>query len=57
MANFQHAFHKHVVYVHLHVSPNLLGKHLVYKSLVCCPDVLQLKWHDFVTEESLACDK
>ena len=57
MANFQHAFHKHVVYVHLHVSPNLLGKHLVYKSLVCCPDVLQLKWHDFVAEESLARDK
>ena len=57
MANFQHAFHKHVVYVQFHVSPNLLSKHLVYKPLECHPYILQSKWHDFVAEESLDCDK
>ena len=57
VANFPHAFHKYVIYVHLHVSPNLLGKYLIYKPLVCCPCILQPKWHDFVAEKSLAHDK
>ena len=56
-ANFRCAFHMHVVYIHFHVLFNLLGKHLVYKPLVCFPCVLQSKWHEFIAKESLARDK
>ena len=57
MANFLCPFHEHVVYVHFHDLSNLLGEHLVYKPLVCCPCVFQPKQHNFVVEESLARDK
>ena len=52
-----YALYKHVIYIHFDVSPNLWGKHLVYKPLVCCPCILQSEWHDFVAEESLPYDK
>ena len=57
MIVFSKAFYQHVIYINLHIPPNLVCKHLVYQSLVRCPCVLESEWHHFVAEESLAGNK
>ena len=52
MVVFPYAFHQHVVYINLHIPPNLVGKHLVHQSLIRRPCVFESEWHYFVAEKS-----
>lgn len=43
-----HALHYYVIYIYFNIFPNLVLKYLVYHSLICCPNIFQLEWHDSV---------
>lgn len=51
------AFYQHVVNVHFDIAANLIFNDLVDEVLVCGSRILPIKGHDFVTIESLVCDK
>ena len=57
MIVFLYAFYQHVIYINLHIPPNLVHKHLVHQSLVHHPCVFEFEWHYLVAEEPLACNK
>ena len=48
---------KHVVYIDLHCSTNLLFEHHIDKKLVGCSCVLETKWHDLVIVEPMVCNE
>ncbi len=48
-----YALHLHIVHVDLHISPDMLPKHLVYQTLIGCPGVFQSEWLDLVAIQSL----
>ena len=54
MIVFLYAFYQYVIYINLHIPPNLVHKHLVHQSLVRCPSVFESEWHYLVAKESLA---
>lgn len=43
---------EHVIYVDFHGVVDLVGEHLVTKSLVGCIRVLQSKGHNFIVEDA-----
>ena len=51
------ALYQHVVYVNLHIPPNLMCEHFVHQSLICGTYVLEPKWHHILAEEILASNK
>ena len=57
MIVFSYAFYQHVIYINLHIPPNLVRKHLVHQSLVHQPSVFESEWHYLVGEEPVACNK
>ena len=48
------ALYQHVVYVNLHIPPNLMCEHFVHHSLICGTCVLEPELHHILAEEILA---
>lgn len=43
----------HIIHVHLHSLPNLVGEHLIHQTLVGRSSILETEWHYVVVEETL----
>ena len=47
----------HVIHVDLYLVMDHIVKQSYHGTLIGCPDILQPKWHNFVTERAPLCDE
>ena len=57
MVSFLVTFYQLVIYIRFNVSIDLLDEHLVHKSMVYRPNILQSKQHHLVAKKPLAYEK